>query len=412
MFELLMQSALTSNPKIKRSLGVTNLAEIEINRANSRFLPRLDFTGASSRINGYGQAPGLNNLLLGSRTAVTSATSSLRLGLNVFNGGEDVRNRQLATERKSEADLSLARDQLEIVNKLLDKYAEAKDLAYKVEIAKSKAKFASEKKKLAETQLRQGRVSEFKQQETVLEAELKNSELQIAVDKLSSEMSSILAYAGVTEASRDKVPPMDLVHVEYESELLTQGLTIPAGVTPTEQIAQSKITQADIEVRKAYSRFSPKAEIFMEIAEGALSDKSIYYTLVHQSKQTSSVGVTLSWNLFDGLDSTYHLSGKKQEVDNAMDALDIARDEAHQVRIETQFHLSQRVSELRVADSKLSLLEKKLKLVALEYQYGRAPEIDYLEAVTGLEEQRFENKIIENDISRLKAKMLLHGAAK
>jgi outer membrane protein TolC len=121
-----LHRTLNGNARLRKAELAVEVAQLAEVRARSAFYPRLDLNTTTQRIKSYGDIPGLESLLLEGRTSVYSASTNLRLGLNLFAGGADLAAVRVAEERVREEILQLMQQRVALARMLLDRFHAAR----------------------------------------------------------------------------------------------------------------------------------------------------------------------------------------------------------------------------------------------------------------------------------------------
>lgn len=368
-FKDALKHALDTSPKIYKSQVAVEIAKQGWRRARSALLPRLDLSSTTQKINQYGDVPGLESLILGGRSELYQTTSDLRLGVNIYNGGSDLASLNLASEKIKEAELQLQLQRVTIAITVLDHVHEVRQAELDFQGAQLQYNLSQKKLKQAHTSLSLGRISalsyaeiqyDFKNKER--EVKLKNRAYRQSFQKLikligdDSNLISGSESPTIPEDYADDLRLYDFRSLRWFSEI---------------NISESRIRQAEMEIKRARSSYLPKVDLFTSISYSAVSETDYGQAFNNQDKDNRLIGLTFSWNLFNGLNSAAEVKEAVQRSIDARNDLHITQVTLNNETSDLDWQLRDSEEELAIETQYLDLLEMKLNINREKLELGR-----------------------------------------
>ncbi len=223
-FDAALQRTLGSHPRVRKAEIAVELAELAQVRARSAFYPRLDLNSSTQRIEAHGNIPGLESLLLSGRTSVYSASTNLRLGMNLFAGGADQAAVLVAEERLREAVLQLTQQRVALARLLLERFHAVRQAEIDLRAADLQRTASAEKLARARAEFDAGRLAQILRDDAQFELqqrELERATKQRVLVQARGELQILLGEGSepVTRTSTDS---------DYTERLTQRGLTAAA----------------------------------------------------------------------------------------------------------------------------------------------------------------------------------------
>jgi outer membrane protein TolC len=402
----LLPHTIGSNPGLRRAASVTDSAEAEVLRSYGAFLPRLDLSASSQRLEKYGSIPGINTLLLGGRNQISAATSYMQATLNVFNGGADMYGVRIARAYARETSLQRVAEKQDVIERFLRRYHDAKLLAADHRLAKARLGLAEQQLQRCARDLGMGRAPRIRCDELEIERDLRRIDAATLLDKLAGSTRSLLSDAGLHGAAATA----DERVIDGEAESYTQvleNLGVARGGRIGAEIAQLQTKRIELERGKIYGRFMPRIDLFARTEYGSISEQSVRHTLGIQKRDKHSFGVLLQWNLFEGFESYHTIKARAHDIEAARHAVDAAREGARQRLDDLDLTMRARQADLDSAQARLRLQEKKLALAEVEFGAGRRSLDDIEDARLDIELRRADLVKLGQDLHLVEALALL-----
>lgn len=401
-FSTALQRVLHGNAKLRKAeLGV-EIAQLAVVRARSAFFPRLDLNSGTQRIKAYGDIPGLESLLLEGRSSVYSASTSLRLGLNLFAGGADVAAVQLAEERVQEELLQLTQQRVALARLLLDRFNSARQAEIDLHAAELQMAASFEKLARARAEFDAGRIAKIVRDDAQFELqqrELESATKHRALAQALGELQALLGDSGEpvrSTASED----------DYSARLTQRGLTA-SSITSDVDISESRVRQATVELKKSRSRFLPKIDVFMQVTFTGINESSAASAFKDQPKDKSIFGLVMAWNLFDGFDSTAEYRANQRRVDSAITDVALSVEEQRRQRKELKRPLADSQSNLELQGQRLALAKARLDISRVKLETGRTDGTNHRLAEIELQLQALEIQRLSEALAYHRARLQL-----
>ena len=352
---------------MSKANAVEKMAQQAYVQVFSQMLPRLDLTTSNQKITNHSSQQSLESLLLDGRTKVYQATTDLSLSLNLYNGGANIADLTMAKEKIKEASYNQFMQRRIIAHKVLEELHGARQSAYNLVLAQQQLALLEKQHQQAMALFELGKIAALQFREIAFE--LKNAELSVLIegDEYQRNLDSLVLTVGIEGKSWRPASPTDLLtQDDYQQALKLHQLNTKE-TTPSMKIANSKVRQAQSEVRLARSTYLPEVNLFSSVNYSANTESNFGNTFNDQSKEKSFIGLSISWNLFDGFYTTAGLRKAQQSVLLAKAERDIGQlNEATQaINLQSNLHHSQQnffISQQRLELIQLQMAVSKEKL--------------------------------------------------
>jgi outer membrane protein TolC len=397
-FDSALQRTLSSNVRVRKAEIAVELAELAQVRARSAFYPRLDLNSSTQRIEAHGNIPGLESLLLSGRSSVYSASTNLRLSMNLFAGGADQAAMQVAEERLREAVLQLAQQRVTLARLLLERFHAVRQAEINLRVADLQRAASAKKVARARAEFDSGRLAQILRDDAQFELqqrELERATRERVLVQARGELQSLMGEGAdpVTRMSPDN---------DYTERLTQRGLTVDSAVSNVD-ISESLVKQSALEVDRSRSRFLPRIDVYTQMGFAGINESSGATAFKDQRKDKTIIGLTMTWNLFDGFDSLAEHRSNQRRVDSARADVALSIEEQRRQREELKRSLAESQDELQLQEQRLALAKTRLEIGQVKLETGRTDVIGHHLAEIELALQRL-------DIDRLAETLAYHQA--
>lgn len=376
-FATALTRVLQRNPDLRQADLSIQVAAQDLRRARSPFLPRLDLSTTTQRIEAFGSLPGLETLLLGGKQSAYHTTSSLTLALNVINGGADLAGLRLADEKRSEAQLQYQLRRVSLASSVLENVHTVRLAELDMRIANLHAAAKEEVLAAVDADFREGRrpalaVSEarYDADNSALEQEMRRRTYRNARRELLALMGDT-AEAAVADNAAVRTGPGSGAGAARSYRRTLDDFGFAPGQFSQSAVYGSRVEQARFEVKRARSHYLPRLDIFASLNYAGLSQSSIGHTIHTQQKDKKFIGFTLSWNLFNGFDTDAETKGASLRVIAAQAAYEGAQDEQRKRAAELLAPMDDALDDERLQRKKLRLMESKLEMSRVKLELGK-----------------------------------------
>lgn len=397
-FDAALQRTLSSNARVRKAEIAVELAELAQVRARSAFYPRLDLNSTTQRIEAHGNIPGLESLLLSGRTSVYSASTNLRLSMNLFAGGADQAAVMVAEERVREAALQLTQQRVAQARMLLERFHAVRQAEIELRGADLQRAASAEKLDRARAELESGRLAQILRDDAQFELQQRELERATKARVLAQAQGELQALMGegtepVQRTSSDS---------DYAERLTERGLTAAGAVTDVD-ISESRLKQSALDVERSRSRFLPKIDVYKQVGFAGINESSGATAFKDQRKDKTIIGLTMTWNLFDGFDSLAEHRSNQRRVDSARADVALSIEEQRRQREELKRPLADSQEELQLQGQRLALAKARLEISQVKLETGRTD-------ATGHRLAEIDLALQALDIDRLTENLAYHQA--
>lgn len=406
-FDSVLNRGLQFSARVKKAEAATEISTYDVMRARSQFLPRLDLSTSTQRIKTYSDIPGVESLLLSGRDTINHATSRLQLGINLYNGGGDVANWNLVLEKNREAMLLLQLERQSTAEKVLNAYHDFRMTQLDLRAAQLRNDFEKERFQKARLDFEQGQISALALSEATYEQRRKEQIQHSSARKNKTALRNLLALIGESEAGVD-MSYVTNSSVDYGRALADYGFSRSNTVNEV-VVSSSRIMQSEFNARRPVSRFLPKVELFTRMDHAATSEDSMTKALENLSRDKSYIGVSLTWNFFDGFDSYAEVKAKEHEINKAKADYEVTLDEQRRNMDELEKSLAENEEQCQLEQARLDLLTRKLGIQQQELDVHRRSAFSFRETEIELQTQEIEVEKLKEVVSYLQGKGNLSG---
>lgn len=409
-FEEVLDHALLNSPNIRKSEVMMEIANQEWKNARGTFLPRLDLTSSTQNIEALGKLPGLESLLLSGRNNIYHSTSSIRLGLNAYNGGNDVAGLQLAAEKIQDAKLQWQLQRASVALVVLDHVHTVRQAEIELRIVQLQLELSAKQLVQAENSLSVGRISPLSYSEARYDLKSKELACTAKARAYQNALQNLSTAIGL-ESTASRWIKLSGERDEYDEVLVRRDF----GSTSTDReidIFESRIRQAQMEVKRARSGYLPQIDFFAKREYAAISESGFKQAFDNQRKDKNAFGFTLTWNLFDGLKTTAGVGMAAQHVISAEADRDIKMKEIQNKAADLASLLKDSEEELQVESQRLELLQMKLKISREKHDLGRSDALALSAAEMEFEVQKLALNRHAEEVAYHRAKLLLRQGRK
>lgn len=365
-FDAALQRALGSNARIRKAEIAVDLAELAQVRARSTFYPRLDLNSGTQRIEAHGSVPGLETLLLSGRNSVYSASTSLRLGVNLFAGGADVAAVRAAEERLREAVLQLTLQRVALTRTLLERFHAVRQAEIDLRGADLQGAASAKKLSRARSEYESGRLAQILLDDAQFELQQRELERATKERVLAQTQGELQIVMGDSLETLQR-PTTDN---DYAERLAQRGLVSASTVTEVD-VNESRVKQAALEVDRSRSRFLPKVDLYTRADYAGVNESAAASAFKDQRKDKTFIGLTMTWNLFDGFDSVAEYRSNQRRVDSARADVELTLEEHRRQREEIKRPLADSQGDLQLQGRRLALAKARLEISRVKLETGR-----------------------------------------
>jgi outer membrane protein TolC len=369
-FQEALSQSLSNNPELERDRLAAQMAELDIVRARSSFLPRVDLSADSTRVDLQGQVASLQSLQFGNTTTGYAATASARIGLNLFNGGQDQAHLDKAKEKYEEAMLQLRLRRAKVATHLLDAYHAVNQAVIDLHVAELGLKRSNLSRIDTVSAIESGKQASIKLSEAELDQEEKSLELRKRQRNLKVTIDSLRELTGIGIEQRSFKFESD-EKFNYIDALPSVGLS-PQEIVTEVALNESRERSTKTDVSKAKGRFLPSVEIFASQNYAKIDTDNHATALGNMPQDKKLQGISFRWNLFDGFDSFADVKQAALRINSAMEETQSSRNEQTKARRDRLNMLEGAKADLEIEQERLNLSTKRLALSQLRVDLGRA----------------------------------------
>lgn len=416
-FESLLRRSLAASPDLERQRLAVEIAALDITRAHSTFLPRLDMNVDNNRVELLGNLSSVESLQLAGKKSAYIAQAGIKLSMNLYNGGQDRARWYKAEEKLREAELQWRRRRADVALQVLEKH-HAYELA-QIDWRISQTRLARVKQRLGEVQemVRSGHQAEFR----LAEAELDVQDRQLDVMRL--ERQRINAWKDLNAISSQDANTSDGEHnkkiidelpesIDGQSNYLAVLPTLnldPELMVDEVDLAISRERSAAFDQRRAKGRYAPTVDFFVKQDQVGLDLNTYDAAFRGLSNDKRYVGIAIRWNFFEGFDAWAEVNQSELKTRAANADLAYTRQEQERSIRERDRLLSNSEAELLLERQRLAVITKRLELERLRLEVGRSELGAFSQTEIDHRIQRFEVLRREQTLNYLKARRALSG---
>jgi OMF family outer membrane factor len=377
-----LQAAFQNSLEIKTAKNGLLKAEAQIDESKGRFLPSLDFSANARRIKNFDEFTGVNveaefqgETVPVEITPVTpkySADASVEATWNIYSGGGDTANLNASRSGYEIAFANLSLIEQEIFSEVVRIYIDVRKSILEFDQAEKVLELAKRRRDIDKLRYESGEISDITWQEN--ELAVKESEFEF-LQKQNALDTSVDQYIDVIGMGENALVPS----IE-ELKMLVRLESISLIYEMIDKYLGDRRSDLDVKVselnlsrerkKELISEYRPKVDIISKFTgKGRSSTESDSDVFSDFDKSESMLGIQMTWNLFEGYQTTARVSQARSDISVAGLEVEKARLErdkkvreiqARIVEMREQVELYRAKLELSVAKEAIS--EKKLVL--------------------------------------------------
>ncbi len=400
-FDALVATALSQSPDLALTAARVAQAEAGLERARAAWWPTVGVDASYLRAD----APSMylfktidaGRFESGTDFNAPGTFSNWEAGIgarmNLYNGGRDELNEQMAEDARALAWLGADAVENGLVAALTDGWYSVR--AAEEQIQTAEASIQTVTAQLEESRARHEQGSGLRTDVLSLEVRLAQSEELVlrARNGRALGLAVLAQLAGLEQdAELDLAGAASVPRVSCAS--LDEAFALAEASRPELEQARRRVQQAERGGRIADSAFMPRADLF---ARGWRDSPDLDFG---SSRDNWALGVSLSWDFFDG-------GRRGAGVDEARARLDEARRAEQKARLAVQLDVrtawlkvTDAEARLRVARKASATAQETLQLVRAQYEAGAATITRYLEAELMNTEARTRSTSASYDLER------------
>ena len=406
-FDRALRQAMLNDPELRKGALGVEIAEQESGRALSPFMPRLDLSVGTARIDAYSNVPGLETLLLAGSRYAYSASSSLSLTQNLYNGGIDRANLDASREKVQEARMQYYLKRTTLASQVLDQFHALRQAELELRIAEVQQDAKDEQLRVVEGDFALGRRAALNVSEAQYEAQMRalaTSTRERAYRNALRDLTVLIGEA--PRALPALAAPLPAPQHGYRNVLTHWGFGA-LGAANEVQLSASRIRQASLDVARAKGRYLPRVDIYARITSAGVDRNDFNRAYTGQAKDKKFIGFALTWNLFDGFDTSSDVAASRARMAYAQaDYKVVARDLAKQID-DLGRPLADAEEDEQTEKKRLELMQKKLGITRVKLELGKIDAHAVTSAQTELAVQELELEKRSETIDYFKARLLL-----
>lgn len=419
-FKSVLLRSLAASPDLERQRLAVEIAALDITRARSAFLPRMDMNLDNSRIELLGNLSSVEALQLAGKKSGYIAQAGIKLGVNLYNGGQDKARWDKAEEKLREAEMQWRRRRADVALQVLEKH-HAYELA-QISWQISKTRLSRGEQRLNEIQemVNSGHKAEFQ----LTEAELDVQDRQL--DLMRKERERINAWKDLNALSSEDQNITDTVSDKRNFDQLPESMAgktnylavlpsldlAPEMIIDEVDLAMSRERSSAFDQRKARGRYGPTVEFFVKQDQVGLDLNNYDAAYRGLSNDKRYVGISMRWNFFEGFDTWAEVNQSDLKTKSAYADIAYARQEQDRSIRERDRLLANAEAELSFERKRLLVITKRLELERLRSDIGRSESGVLAQTEADHRIQEFEVLRREQMLNYLKARRVLSGDVK
>lgn len=416
-FESVLRRSLAASPDLERQRLAMEIAALDITRARSAFLPRMDMNIDNNRIELLGNLSSVESLQLAGKKSGYIAQAGIKLGINLYNGGQDKARWDKAEEKLREAEMQWRRRRADVALQVLEKH-HAFELT-QIDWQVSKTKLVRVKQRLAEIQelVRLGHQAEFRLTEAELDVQDRELDLMRRerersnawkdLNAMSSQDSDITGSAS-NKSVTDELPDSRAGKINYLAILPSMDFA-PEMMIDEVDLATSRERSTTFDQRRARGRYGPTVDFFVKQDQVGLDLNNYDAAFRGLSNDKRYVGIAIRWNFFEGFDTWAEVNQSDLRTKSAYADLAYTRQEQERAIRDRDRLFSNTEAELSFERQRLIVIAKRLELERLRSDVGRSEFGSFAQTETDYQIQRFEVLRREQTLNYLRARRALSG---
>lgn len=416
-FESLLRRSLAASPDLERQRLAMEIAALDITRARSSFLPRVDMNMDNNRIELLGNLSSVESLQLAGKKSGYIAQAGIRLGINLYNGGQDKARWDKAVEKRREAEMQWRRRRADVALQVLEKHHsfELAQLDWQV----SQTRFTRVKQRLEEIKemVRSGHQAEFRSTEAELDVQDRQLDLMRRERermnawqdlKAMSSQNEHIAGAASNKRVTDELPASMAGHTNYLAVLPNLDLA-PEVIVDEIDLASSRERSTSFDQRRTRGRYGPTVDFFVRQDQVGLDQNNYDAAFRGLNNDKRFIGIAIRWNFFEGFDAWAEVNQSDLKTKSSYADLAYTRQEQERSVRDRDRLLSNAQAELSIEQQRLIVATKRLELERLRLEIGRSESGAIAQAETDYRIQQLEVLRREQTLNYLKARCALSG---
>lgn len=416
-FESVLRRSLAASSDLERQRLAMEIAELDITRARSSFLPRVDMNVDNNRIELLGNLSSIESLQLAGKKSGYIAQAGIKLGINLYNGGQDKARWDKAEEKLHEAKLQLRRRRADVALQVLEKH-HSFELA-QIDWQVSQTRLVRVKQRLDEVQelVRSGHQAEFRLTEAELDVQDRELDLMRCERERLNAWQDLNAMNSQDEHTTgaasnknvtDELPESMAGHTNYLAVLPNLDLA-PEMMVAEVELATSRVRSTSFDQRRAQGRYGPTVDFFVKQDQVGLDLNNYDAAFRGLSNDKRYIGIAIRWNFFEGFDAWAEVNQSDLKTKSAYADLAYTRQEQERSVRDRDRLLSNAQAEIFFERQRLIVTTKRLELERLRLEMGRSESGAIAQADTDYRIQRLEVLRREQTLNYLKARRALYG---
>lgn len=416
-FESILKRSLAASPDLERQRLAMEIASLDITRARSAFLPRMDMNIDSNRIELLGTLSSVESLQLAGKKSGYIAQAGIKLGINLYNGGQDKARWDKAEEKLREAEMQWRRRRADVALQVLEKHHafELTQIDWKI----SKTKLVRVKQRLVEIQelVRLGHQAEFRLTEAELDVQDRELDLMRRerersnawkdLNAMSSQNSNITGSASNNSVT-DELPDSRAGKINYLAILPSMDFA-PEMMIDEVDLATSRERSTTFDQRRARGRYGPTVDFIVKQDQVGLDLNNYDAAFRGLRNDKRYVGIAIRWNFFEGFDTWAEVNQSDLRTKSAYADLTYTRQEQERAIRDRDRLFANTEAELTFERQRLRIIAKRLELERLRSDVGRSELGASAQAETDYQIQQFEVLRREQILNYLRARRALSG---
>jgi outer membrane protein TolC len=416
-FESVLRRSLAASPDLERQRLAMEIAALDITRARSAFLPRLDMNVDNNRIELLGNLSSVESLQLAGKKSGYIAQAGVKFGINLYNGGQDKARWDKAEEKLREAEMQWRRRRADVALQVLEKHHtfELAQIDWKV----SKIRLVRVKQRLVQIQelVQLGQQAEFRLAEAELDVQDRELDLMRRerersnawkdLYSLSSQDSNITGPVS-DKSIEDELPDSGAVKTNYLAVLPSLDF-VPEMMIDEVDLASSRERSTSFDQRRARGRYGPTVDFFVKQDQVGLDLNNYDAAFRGLSNDKRYVGIAIRWNFFEGFDTWAEVNQSDLRTKSAYADLAYTRQEQERAIRDRDRLFSNAEAELSFERKRLIVLTRRVELERLRSEVGRSESGTFAQTESEFRIQQFEVMRREQILNYLRARRALSG---
>lgn len=415
-FELALSQALANRL-------AAEAAELEVDRyraslaeAQGEYQPEVTLEASLNRVDNFDQFTGItvygvfDRPLEVQRTVPKYDTDiELRAIYDLYKGGGRTARVSAARGELAAAQARLDQTRRDVLLEVSSAYWQLMRLTLRYEHARQAEALAEAEDRFAARQFELGRLAEVEMAEKHLELRRRQADVRRLQLDREDAYRAYLRALGVDENRASQVP-VDLGGLARSADItdprtLLEPYLVPSN--PEVREAAANASSARARIREERASFLPTLSLYAAYRAVGRDDDSLGSAVSDLKSADVSVGLLLSWNLFDGLRTSNRVKEANAEAARSAVLLGEQRQAlAHDAAAKRQ-SIEILASELRLAEAELEMARKKLAVMGRRHAAGNASDLDRQGAQLAVDEAETDWLVARIDLTEAQIEYLL-----